>query len=205
VSRQRFQSTVNDNLTCRVPERASRVLLHKQLIDNFIHKLYYNAVPKYIKEKGKAIPVTGHGGPKRCGTSRLPRFLDNQPTDGGEVVSLTRRPPFTPSKIPSTHFCKRLSRTQGHSATGRIRSIEKSNGLIGNRTRDIPTCSIVPQPTKNIQKQSDVFKCNRDEVCANFGQFITGNIAIYAWHLQFEVFRSAGWLFFGGWVGLKPP
>jgi hypothetical protein len=26
-------------------------------------------------------------------------------------------------------------------------SIEKSNDLIGNRTRDIPACSIVPQPT----------------------------------------------------------
>jgi hypothetical protein len=31
---------------------------------------------------------------------------------------------------------------------GRIRSIEKSNDLIGNRTRDLPACSIVPQPTK---------------------------------------------------------
>jgi hypothetical protein len=29
-------------------------------------------------------------------TSRLPHFLDNRLTDGGEVVSLTRRPPFTP-------------------------------------------------------------------------------------------------------------
>jgi hypothetical protein len=30
---------------------------------------------------------------------------------------------------------------------GRIRSIEKSNDLIGNRTRDIPARSIIPQPT----------------------------------------------------------
>jgi hypothetical protein len=36
---------------------------------------------------------------------------------------------------------------QGHSAAGRIRSTEKSNDLIGNRTRDLPACSIVPQPT----------------------------------------------------------
>jgi hypothetical protein len=28
----------------------------------------------------------------------------NRLTDGGEV-SLTRRPPFTPRKIPGTHFC----------------------------------------------------------------------------------------------------
>jgi hypothetical protein len=42
------------------------------------------------KKKGKAIPVTGREGPSGCETSRLPHFLDNQPTDGGEVVSLTR-------------------------------------------------------------------------------------------------------------------
>jgi hypothetical protein len=28
--------------------------------------------------------------------SRLPHFLDNRLTDGGNVVSLTRRPPLTP-------------------------------------------------------------------------------------------------------------
>jgi hypothetical protein len=30
---------------------------------------------------------------------------------------------------------------------GGIRSIEKSNDIIGNRTRDLLACSIVPQPT----------------------------------------------------------
>jgi hypothetical protein len=46
--------------------------------------------------KGKAIHVTGHGGAEGYETSRLPHFLDNRFTDGGEVVSLTRRPLFTP-------------------------------------------------------------------------------------------------------------
>jgi hypothetical protein len=41
------------------------------------------------------IPVTGRGGPLCCETSRLPHFLDNLLTDDGEVVSLTRRQPFT--------------------------------------------------------------------------------------------------------------
>jgi hypothetical protein len=97
--------------------------------------------------KGKAIPVPGVGGPQGCETSRLSHFLDNRLTDGGEVVSLTRVPPFTPRKIPGTHFCYRLRRPQGHSAAGRIRSIEKSNDFIRNRTRDLPACGIVPQPT----------------------------------------------------------
>jgi hypothetical protein len=53
---------------------------------------------------------------------------------------------FTPRKIPGTHFCYRLSRPQGHSAAGRTRSLEKSSGLIGIWTRDLPACSIAPQP-----------------------------------------------------------
>jgi hypothetical protein len=52
-----------------------------------------------------------------------------------------RRPPFTRSKIPGTHSCYRLSRTQGHIAAARIWSIEKSKDFIGNRTRDLPACS----------------------------------------------------------------
>jgi hypothetical protein len=69
---------------------------------------------------------------------RLPHFLDNRLTDGGEVVNLKCRPPFTPRKIPGT-------RPQGHSAAGRIRSIEKKIHFIGIRFRDLPACSIVPQ------------------------------------------------------------
>jgi hypothetical protein len=42
----------------------------------------------YRGKKGKAIPVTGNGGPHACEISRLPHFLDNRFTDGGEVVSL---------------------------------------------------------------------------------------------------------------------
>jgi hypothetical protein len=71
--------------------------------------------------------------------------LDNPLTDGGEVVSLMRWPPFTPRKIHGTHFCYRLSRSQGHNAAGRNRLTEKSNDLIGNRTRDLLACSEVQQ------------------------------------------------------------
>jgi hypothetical protein len=46
--------------------------------------------------KGKGIPVTGHGGPQGCETLRVLHYLDNQLTDASKVVSLTRRPPFTP-------------------------------------------------------------------------------------------------------------
>jgi hypothetical protein len=62
----------------------------------------YYTKPSLIKlqliRKGKAIPVTGRGGPHDCETSRLPHFLDNRLTEGGEVVSLMRRPAFTPQE-----------------------------------------------------------------------------------------------------------
>jgi hypothetical protein len=97
--------------------------------------------------KSKAILVTGREGPQGCETSRLPHFLENRPIDGAEVVGLTRRPSFTPRKIPGIQFCYRLSLLQGHSAAGRIRSTEKSHNLIGNRTRDLTACSIMSQST----------------------------------------------------------
>ena len=57
--------------------------------------------------------------------------------EGGKFVRLTHRPPLPP----------RLSRPQGHSAVRRIMSMKNSNDTIGNGTRDLPTCSAVPQPT----------------------------------------------------------
>jgi hypothetical protein len=92
----------------------------------------------------KNICVTGLRGPQGCERSRLPHFLDNRLTDGGEVVILTCRPPFTPKKISGTHLCQRLSRLQGHNTAGRIRLIENFSDLIGNRTHELPGCSIVP-------------------------------------------------------------
>jgi hypothetical protein len=98
-----------------------------------------------VLKRGKAIPVTSRGGPESCETSRLPHFLDSRLTDGDEV-SLTRRLPFTSQEDSWYSFLLEAESTPGHSAAGRIRSIEKSN-LFGNRTRDLQAYSIVPQPT----------------------------------------------------------
>jgi hypothetical protein len=68
------------------------------------HVLIFGCSP-VIKKKSKAFTVTGHGGPQGCEMSRLEHFLDNCLTDGGEVVSLTCQLPFTPRKIPGSHFC----------------------------------------------------------------------------------------------------
>jgi hypothetical protein len=55
--------------------------------------------------------------------------------------------PLTPGRFLVLTSVPRPSSTAGHSAAGMIMSIEKSNDLIGNRTRYLPACSTVPQPT----------------------------------------------------------
>jgi hypothetical protein len=61
----------------------------------------------------KAIPVTDRGGLYGCERSRLPHFLDNRLTDGGEDVSFTRRPPFSPQKDSWYSFLLEAVSTRG--------------------------------------------------------------------------------------------
>jgi len=52
---------------------------------------------------------------------------------------------YPPGNIAGTNFCYRLCQLQGHSAAGRVMSMKNSYENIGNRTRDIPACSEMPQ------------------------------------------------------------
>jgi hypothetical protein len=83
-------------------------------------------------KKCKTVPVTDRGGPEVCGTSRLPYFLDNELTEGGDV-SLTRRLTF--------YAPRAIVRLES------LDQLKKSNELMGNRTRDLPACSLMPQAT----------------------------------------------------------
>jgi hypothetical protein len=56
-----------------------------------------------------------------------PQISRQSAHEGGKVVSPTHRP-------------------RKYSAAGRIMSLKNSNDTIGNRTRDLPACSAVPQP-----------------------------------------------------------
>ena len=87
---------------------------------------------------GKAIPLEAETGPEDSRSLRFPDF---------KTISPTQRPPLPPGNIPGTHFCKMLNQPQGYSEAGRIMSMKNSNETIGNRTRDLPTCSAVAQPT----------------------------------------------------------
>jgi hypothetical protein len=46
-------------------------------------------------------------------TLMLPHFLDNRLTDGGEVVNLTRRSPFTPQEDSWYSFLLQAESTPG--------------------------------------------------------------------------------------------
>jgi hypothetical protein len=56
----------------------------------------HHTFPFLGKVKDKHITVTGYGGPQACETSRIQYFLDNQLTDGYEVVSLRTGRTLTP-------------------------------------------------------------------------------------------------------------
>jgi hypothetical protein len=99
------------NGPCVIIVVASGACKSTEYVNTYICRVWGSSPPSGHLEfetgknvKGKAIPVTGREGPQGCETSRLPHFIDNRLTDGGEVVSPTRRPPFTPKEIPGTHF-----------------------------------------------------------------------------------------------------
>ena len=94
----------------------------------------------YKHYKGKSVPLQAWTGPEGSRKLKLPDFVTTA-QDGGKVVSLTHRPPLSSGNTPGTHFCFRLSRTQGHSAIGRIISMKNSSDTIWNRTSDLPICS----------------------------------------------------------------
>jgi hypothetical protein len=66
---------------------------------------------------------------------------------GGKAVSPRQRPSLPPRHTPRRHFCLGISRLQGHSAAGRIKSMKNPSDTIGNRTYHLPACSAVPRPT----------------------------------------------------------
>jgi hypothetical protein len=79
---------------------------------------------------------------------RIPHCVDSRLTDGGKVVSLTRRPFFTPQKhyfyACGAHFCDRLSKPQGLVQPEGLDKLIKIFHIIGSRTRDLPACNIAP-------------------------------------------------------------
>jgi hypothetical protein len=76
-----------------------------------------------------------------------PRFIDNRHMQVVRMSGLRTGRLYPQGNVPGTHFCYRLSRPQGHRVAGRIKSMTNANDTIGNRTRVLPGCTALPQPT----------------------------------------------------------
>jgi len=70
-------------------------------------------------KKGTAVPLQAWSGPEGSRKLKFPDFMTTA-QEGGKVVSLKHRPPLPPGNAPGTHLRYRLSRSQDHSAIGRI-------------------------------------------------------------------------------------
>ena len=103
--------------------------------------IYPKKLNQYHYKPGQALRIPeGWGSPISRQSSH----------EGGNIVSLTHRPPLHLGNIPGIHFCWRLNRTQCHSAAGRFMLMKNSRDTIdtiGNRTLDLPACNAVPQAT----------------------------------------------------------
>jgi hypothetical protein len=64
-------------------------------------------------------------------------------------LSALRTGRLYPRKYPWYSFLLKLSQPQGHSAAGRMMSMKNTSDTIGNRSRDLPVCSAVPQPLRH--------------------------------------------------------
>jgi hypothetical protein len=65
------------------------------LFSVFLHMSY----PFFFMFQNMKLSFTGYGSPLGYETSRLQHFPDSRLTDGREVVSLTRWPPFSPGRF----------------------------------------------------------------------------------------------------------
>jgi len=92
-------------------------------------------------------PITGQDRPWGFQEVEAPGFQDKRHMKVVWLSALSTGRLYPPRNIRGTHFCQRLSQPLGLSAAGRIMWMKNSIDNIGNRIRDLPTCSAVPQPT----------------------------------------------------------
>jgi hypothetical protein len=67
----------------------------------YLHNISFTATTEV---KGKAVPLQAWSGPEGSTKFRFPDYMTTA-QDGGNVVSLTHRPPLPPENAPGTHFC----------------------------------------------------------------------------------------------------
>ena len=81
----------------------------------------------------------------------FPRFQDNLHMKVISLSALGTGRFYAPENIRGTNFSQRLSRLQGRSAAGQIKSMKNLN-------RDLPACSAVTQPTTPPHAPQVIFR-----------------------------------------------
>ena len=76
----------------------------------------------YTVEGKDKYTCTGLDSPRGLQVVEAPKIFTQSIHKAGKVVALHTGRLYPPGKIPGTHFSHRLSRPQGHSAAGRIKS-----------------------------------------------------------------------------------
>jgi hypothetical protein len=95
----------------------------------------------------KSFPATGLERPLGFQEVEAPEFIDNRHMKVVRSSALRTGRLYPQERFLVLISVKRLSRPQGHNTTGRIKPLKNSSDSIGNRTRNLPACSAVPQPT----------------------------------------------------------
>ena len=71
--------------------------------------------------------------------------------ESDKVISPTHRPPLSYGNIPGTHLCQEAESNTEPQCSWKDYVNEKSHNIIGNRNRDLPTCSAVPEQTASLR------------------------------------------------------
>jgi hypothetical protein len=123
-----------------------------------------------MRVKRQSNPITGLEKPWSFQDVEAPRFPDNRHIKLVRLSALRSGRLYPPGNIPGNHFCERLNQPQGHIAAGRVMSMKNSNDTFGSRTRHLPACSAVPQPSGyyktnylvSVYVESISIKCNSE-------------------------------------------
>jgi hypothetical protein len=149
--------------------------LHQQNCDNLISCTV--AIFTY-----KSNSITGLERPWGFQEADAPRCPDN-----GHMKVVRLSALCTSRLYPQEIFLALISirgcQPQGHSEARGIMSMKNSNDTIGNPTRDLPTCSVVPQPTapdpcwcvcsEPVRFRTDIHQLGPDNICSHTTKLTT--------------------------------
>ena len=144
------------------PSQVSKLMLSTNVVVVII--LLSLASAFYLKDCSRVrrrqefkLCSTGLDQPFSLQDVQTPIISRHSTNEGGKIVSATHRPLLPPGFIPSTHSYQSLSRPQGHSVTGRIKSTKNPfdsmnpSGIKPANFRLLVQCKLYGGPTRNAE------------------------------------------------------